>query len=64
MSGTHNALYILPRRLYTIMRETFKYSLVRVELMSQTQSIKEMLASWEQSRKSPSSQNQWINKYE
>tara|TARA_R110000765_G_scaffold42879_1_gene90259 strand:+ start:1040 stop:1306 length:267 start_codon:yes stop_codon:yes gene_type:complete len=37
------------------MRETFKYSLVRVELMSQTQSIKEMLASWEQSRKSPSS---------
>jgi len=35
------------------MRETFKYSLVRVELMSQ--SIKEMLASWEKSRTQPKS---------
>jgi hypothetical protein len=28
-SGTYNAIYKPPRRLYTIMRETFKYSLVR-----------------------------------
>ena len=51
MSGTHNAVYILPRYLYTSKRETFKYSLVKEILMSQ--SIKEMLASWEKSRAEP-----------
>ena len=53
MSGTYNAIYKPPRYLYTSKRETFKYSLVKEILMSQ--SIKEMLASWEKSRREPAS---------